>query len=358
MTAAAAVSQSAYAKPPYDLAREFVPVALMASAPFGLAVHPSVPAKSLKELIALAKAKPGQLSYSTPGTASSPHLTAELLRQQTGIDILHVPYKGTVPAITDTIAGNVSMTFAQTLTILPPIKSGTPARHRDLEREAQQRRARACRPSSSRACPASKPGRGTRLMAPAGTPREIVNRLNRAVVDAVQLPDVREKFQAMGAEALTSTPEQTGEFVRSEIARWGKVVRPRRSGSIDQAPAGARRMSGIIATRPNSGPEDERQIQVGRIDHGAEHVQQLNADDRDGETDAVRNRQRRSHERFRRVLRVQRRELRRIADDRDTPHHHECEKERLRRAEHERRDRTAHARRERAERTRPARCLF
>ena len=142
MTAAAAVSQSAYAKPPYDLARDFVPIALMASAPFGLAVHPSVPAKSLKELIALAKAKPGQLSYSTPGTASSPHLTAELLKQQTGIDILHVPYKGTVPAITDTIAGNVSMTFAQTLTLLPPITVRTPARHRDREREAQQRRAR------------------------------------------------------------------------------------------------------------------------------------------------------------------------------------------------------------------------
>jgi tripartite-type tricarboxylate transporter receptor subunit TctC len=227
MTAAAAVSQSAYAKPSFDLAREFVPIALMASAPFGVAVHPSLPAKSLKELIALAKARPGQLTYATPGTASSPHLTAELLRQQTGIDILHVPYKGTVPAITDTIAGNVSMAFAQTLTLLPPIHAG---RLRGIAIASLRRSSVA--PDLPTFIESGLPGfeAGTwyALMAPAGTPREIVNRLNRAVVDAVQLPDVREKFHAMGAEALTSTPEQTAEFVRSEIARWGKVVKAAR----------------------------------------------------------------------------------------------------------------------------------
>ena len=224
VTAAAAVSQSAYAKAPYDLVREFVPIAMMASAPFGVAVHPSVPAKSLKELIALAKAKPGQLSYATPGTASSPHLTAELLKQQTGIDILHVPYKGTVPAITDTIAGSVSMAFAQTLTLLPPIQAG---RLRGIAIASAKRSSVA--PDLPTFIESGLPGfeAGTwyGLMAPAGTPREIVNRLNRAVVDAVQLPDVRDRFHAMGAEALTSTPEKTGEFVRSEIARWGKVVR-------------------------------------------------------------------------------------------------------------------------------------
>jgi tripartite-type tricarboxylate transporter receptor subunit TctC len=224
VTASAAISQSAYARAPFDLNRDFAPVALLASAPFILAVHPSVPAKSLKELIDLAKAKPGQYSYSTPGTGSSPHMAGELLKQELGIDILHVPYKGTVPAVADVIAGNVSMTLANTLVVLPQLKA---ARLRGIAITSAQRSAMA--PDLPTVAESGVRGftSGTwyGVLAPAGTPKDIIARLNREVVRIVQLPDIREKFAAQGAEPLTGTPEQTGEFVRSEIARWAKVVK-------------------------------------------------------------------------------------------------------------------------------------
>src|SRR4030095_2081844 len=117
-TAAAAISQTMFSKIPFDLSRDFTPIAMIASAPFVLAVHPSVPAKALQELIVLAKSRPGQLSYATPGTGSSPHLAGELLKMQAGIDLLHVPYKGMVPAITDVIGGSVSIIFGNTLVAL------------------------------------------------------------------------------------------------------------------------------------------------------------------------------------------------------------------------------------------------
>jgi tripartite-type tricarboxylate transporter receptor subunit TctC len=223
-TAAAAISQSAYSKVSFDLVKDFTPVALIASAPLVLAVHPSIPAKSFKELIDLAKSKPGQYSYATPGTGSSPHLAGELLKQELGIDILHVPYKGTVPAVADVIAGNVSMALANTLVVLPQLKAG---RLRGIAVTSAKRCAMA--PELPTVAEAGVRGfeAGTwyGVLAPAGTQREIVTRLNREIVRIVQLPDVREKLAAQGAEPLTGTPEQTGQFIRNEIARWAKVVK-------------------------------------------------------------------------------------------------------------------------------------
>ncbi|HEY0339090.1 MAG TPA: tripartite tricarboxylate transporter substrate binding protein [Burkholderiales bacterium] len=224
VTASAAISQSAYAKVPFDLATHFSPIALIASAPFILAVHPAIPAKSLQELIALAKSKPGQLSYATPGTGSSPHLAGELLKMEVGIDLLHVPYKGTVPAVADVMGGNVSMALANTLVALPHVKAGrlrgiaiTSARRSTLVPELPTIAESAVRGFEA--------GTWYGLLAPAGAPREIVSRLNRAVVQIVQLPDVREKLAAQGAEPLAGSPEQAGEFVRREISRWAKVVK-------------------------------------------------------------------------------------------------------------------------------------
>jgi tripartite-type tricarboxylate transporter receptor subunit TctC len=224
VTAAAAISQSAYAKVPFDLVKDFTPVALIASAPFILAVHPSVPAKSLQELIALAKSRPGQLSYATPGTGSSPHLAGELFKMEMGIDILHVPYKGTVPAIADVIGGNVSMALANTLVALPQVKTG---RLRGIAITSAKRSALVPELATFAESGVRDFAAGTwyALLAPAGTQRDIVTRLNRAVVQIVQLPDIREKLAAQGAEPLTGTPEQAGEFVRNEITRWGKVVK-------------------------------------------------------------------------------------------------------------------------------------
>jgi tripartite-type tricarboxylate transporter receptor subunit TctC len=223
-TAAAAISQTVFSKIGYDLNRDFAPVAMIASAPFVLAVQPLLPVKSLAELIALAKSKPGQLSYATPGTASSPHLAFELFKMQAGIDVLHVPYKGMVPAITDVIGGSVSMTLGNTLTVMPNVKNG---RLRGIAITSAARSVIAPElPTFAEAgMPGLESGTWYALMAPAKTPRDIVTRLNAAVVRSVQLADVRAKLIAQGAEPLTSTPEEMGLYLRSEIVKWGKVVK-------------------------------------------------------------------------------------------------------------------------------------
>ena len=223
-TAAAAVSQTVFSRISFDLDRDFTPVAMIASAPFALAVHPSVPAKSLQELIALAKSRPGQLSYATPGTGSSPHLAGELLKMQAGIDILHVPYKGMVPAATDVMGGNVPILFGNTLVVLPNIRSG---RLRGLAISSARRSSVAPElPTIAESgFPGFESGTWYGMMAPARTPREIVTRLNGAVVRIVQLADVREKLVAQGAEPMSMTPQQMGAFVRGEIAKWGKVAK-------------------------------------------------------------------------------------------------------------------------------------
>jgi tripartite-type tricarboxylate transporter receptor subunit TctC len=227
VTAAAAISQSAYRKVSFDLARDFAPVAPLASAPFVLAVHPSVPAKSLKELIEIAKAKPGQYSYATPGSGSSPHVAGELLKLELGINLLHVPYKGTVPAIADVIAGNVSMALANTLVALPAVKSG---RLRAIAITSATRSSMApdIPTVAESALPGFQAGTWYGLLAPKGISRDIVATLNREVSRIVQLPDIREKLAALGAEPMTGTPEQFGAFVRSEVARWAKVVKAAR----------------------------------------------------------------------------------------------------------------------------------
>ena len=224
VTSAAAISQSMYRKAPFNLVRDFAPIALTAAAPFILAVHPAVPATSLRELIALAKSKPGQLSYATPGTGSSPHLAGELLKIEVGIDMLHVPYKGTVPAVTDVIAGNVSMALANSLVVLPQMRTG---RLRAIAITSAKRNAIApdLPTIAESGVPGFESGTWYGLLAPAGTPRNIVSRVNGAVVRALQFADVREKLNAQGAEPLSGTPDQVGEFVRSEIVKWGKVVK-------------------------------------------------------------------------------------------------------------------------------------
>jgi tripartite-type tricarboxylate transporter receptor subunit TctC len=223
-TAAAAVSQTVFPKISFDLNRDFAPIAMIASAPFVLAVHPSVQAKTLPELIALAKSKPGQLSYATPGTGSSPHLAGELLKMLSGADMLHVPYKGMVPAATDVMGGNVPILFGNSLVVLPAVRSGklraiaiTTARRSSVAPEVPT--------IAESGFPGYESGTWYGLMAPARAPREIVTRLNGAVVKAVQLPDVREKLIAQGAEPIIMTPEEMGAFVRAEIAKWGKVAK-------------------------------------------------------------------------------------------------------------------------------------
>jgi tripartite-type tricarboxylate transporter receptor subunit TctC len=223
-TAAATVSQSAYASPPFDLMRDFAPVGMLCSVPFVLGIHPSIPAKSIPDLLAIARSRPGQLSYATSGMGSSPHVAFELLKIVGGIDILHVPYKGTVQAIMDTIAGNVSMTLANTLTMLPQVKNG---RLRAIAITSAKRSSLA--PDLPTFAESGLPGYefGTwfSILAPAATPQAVVARLNGGIARALQLPDVRERLRALGAEPVISTTEEMNAFFRTEIARVGKVVK-------------------------------------------------------------------------------------------------------------------------------------
>jgi len=223
-TAAIAISQTIFSKISYDLNRDFAPVAMIASAPFVLAVHPALPAKTLQEVIALAKARPGQLTYATPGTGSSPHLAFELFKIQARIDVLHVPYKGMVPAVTDVIGGSVSMTLGNTLTVMPNVRNG---RLRGIAITTAKRSAIAPElPTFSEAgLPGFQSGTWYAILAPAKTPRDIVAKLNSAIIKIVHEPDVSAKLLAQGAEPLNATPEQMREFLSAEIAKWGKVAK-------------------------------------------------------------------------------------------------------------------------------------
>ncbi|MDB5811526.1 MAG: h16 [Betaproteobacteria bacterium] len=223
-TAAMAISQTIFSRISYDINRDFSPVAMIASAPFVLAVHPALPATTLQEVIALAKAKPGQLTYATPGTGSSPHLAFELFKMLAGVDILHIPYKGMVPAVTDVIGGSVSMTCGNTLTVMPNVRNG---RLRGIAITTARRSAIAPElPTFAEAGMSGfESGTWYGIMAPANTPRDIVARLNQAVVRSTHLDDLRAKLNAQGAEPLEGSPEQMRKFIRHEIAKWGKVAK-------------------------------------------------------------------------------------------------------------------------------------
>lgn len=221
--ASLAISQTLYKKLPFDLARDFHPVAMLASVPFVLVVHPSLPAKDVKGLIALARSRPGQLNYASTGSGSSPHLTAEMFRMQARLDVVHVPYKGTPLAVTDLITGQVSFMFANALSVLPQVNAG---RLRALGVTSAKRNAATPQlPTLAESgLPGFESGTWFALLAPASAPQEVVARLAAAVAKLSAHPDIREKLAAQGAEALSMTPEQTAAHIRSEIAKWGKVV--------------------------------------------------------------------------------------------------------------------------------------
>ena len=221
--APAAISQTLYPKLGYDVLRDFEMVALIASVSNVLVVHPSLPARTVKDLVALARARPGELSYASTGGGSSPHLIAEMLRMQSSIQVMHVPYKGTPQALTDLIAGQVTFMFANPLSVLPQVRSN---RLRALAITSVKRSALAPElPTVAETYPGFESGTWYGLMTPTNTPREIITRLNDVVTRVMQLTDVREKFLAQGAEPMTGTPADAAAFMRAEVAKWGKVVK-------------------------------------------------------------------------------------------------------------------------------------
>lgn len=218
------INASLYKKLPYDSVKDFAPVMLVTSTPLMLVLHPSVPAKSVKELIALAKAKPGQLNIAHSGPGTIVHLTGELFKSTVGIDMVNIPYTGSAPATTAVLSGEGSMIFST----MPPALSHTKAgRLRALAVTTPKRVAAA--PDVSTMIEAGVPGFESVLwngiLVSAKTPREIIDKINSDMRRILQLPDVKERFAAQGGEISPSTPEQLTAHLKSEIDKWGKVVR-------------------------------------------------------------------------------------------------------------------------------------
>jgi tripartite-type tricarboxylate transporter receptor subunit TctC len=219
-----AVNPVLLSKMPYNTEKDFVPVALVASVPFVMAVHPSVPAKSIKELVALAKARPGALNYSSSGNGSATQMATELFRYLTGIDIVHVPFTGGGPALVSALSGEVSIYCASIPAMLPHFNSARlrPLAITTIERDPSV-------PQIPTMIEAGIPGYEARewtgIVAPAATPRAIVTRLNQEIVKALSAPELSKRFAAVGAHPVGSTPEEFAAHVQKELAMWAKVIK-------------------------------------------------------------------------------------------------------------------------------------
>jgi tripartite-type tricarboxylate transporter receptor subunit TctC len=208
----------------FDPLRDLAPVTLIATAPLLVVVHPSLPVNSLKELIALAKREPGKISYSSAGVGSSNHLAGALFNIEAGVDVVHIPYKGAAPALTDLIAGQVQLSF-QTL---PSVGGNVKSKRLKPLAVTSARRA-STYPDVPTAAEAGLKGFEVSawysILVPAGTPRPIIERLNGEILKALKQKDVVDRLQADGAEVAGTSPEEFGEFMRRETAKWGRVVK-------------------------------------------------------------------------------------------------------------------------------------
>jgi tripartite-type tricarboxylate transporter receptor subunit TctC len=223
-TVSTSINPSLYSKLGYDPVRDFAGVVLLAGTPFLLVTHPSIPAKNVKELVAFARSRPGQLNYATAGAGSGAHLFMALFASMTDVKATPVPYKGAAAATTDLIAGQIPMMFDNIFTTLPLSRSG---KMRALAVSTAQRAAAA--PELPTVAEAGVPGYDANawfgLFAPAATPRDIITRLNAETVKALQTADMRERLLALGATPGGGTPEHFATFFRNEVAKWAKVVK-------------------------------------------------------------------------------------------------------------------------------------
>ena len=218
------VNETLYTKKPYHLMHDLVPIAPLIDSDLVLVVHPSVPAKSLKELLALARAKPGTLNFGSSGPGSNYHMAAELLKHLTGINIVHVPYKGSTGMRTDILSGQIQMLFDSVPTMAPLIKAG---KVRALGTSGVTRSP--ILPDVPTIAEAGVPGFQATLwvgfMAPAGTPQPIVDKLNAEITKIVSRPDIKAAWQKQGAEPVTMTQPQFKDFMDAQIAKWADVIK-------------------------------------------------------------------------------------------------------------------------------------
>jgi tripartite-type tricarboxylate transporter receptor subunit TctC len=218
-----AVAPTLYKKPPFDPNKDFAPVALVAQYPFLLVASASLQAKTLPDLLAMAKEKPGEITYASPGNATSQHLFTELLQIKTGIKLRHIPYNGTAPAVVDIVAGRVSLMFAAAAPSIPFFKNGT------LRPLAVSSAARLAElpdvPPVADTVPGFDESNWSIVLAPAGTPADIVNKLHAELKTVMAMPDVAKQLAAIGMMPIVSqSPNDLKTFISTEVARWGKIV--------------------------------------------------------------------------------------------------------------------------------------
>jgi len=215
---------SLYSKVPYDFERDFAPVTLLAQLPFLLVAHPSVPAKNVQELVQLARARPGQLNYASSGNGTTAHLAGEMLKSMAKINIVHVPYKGTVPGVIDLVAGQVHIMFAIIQSSLPHAQAG---KLRALAVSGSKRSSSA--PAVPTISESGVPGyefiSWNGVHVPAATPGAVSGKLNAELLRIITLPDVKERMLGLGMDVAGGTPEEFGALVKSDIAKWAKVIR-------------------------------------------------------------------------------------------------------------------------------------
>lgn len=218
------INPSLYRQMPFDMIRDLAPVSMMGAQPSVLIVHPALPVKNVKELAAIARARPGQLDYASAGTGSSSHIAAELFRMVAKVDVTHVPYKGNGPAMADLLAGHVQLMFNNLAPSVPQVKAG---KLRALAVTSEKRSSAA--PEVPTMAEAGFPGvvfnLWVGLLAPAGTPADVIAKLNAETAKAAQLRDVRERLMGEGTEPYVTSASQMGSIIREETARWAKVVK-------------------------------------------------------------------------------------------------------------------------------------
>lgn len=220
-----AINQSLYARMPYDAAKDFAPITLIANVPTVLVINPIVPAKSVRELIAYGRANPGKLNYASAGVGTTQHLAGELFKMKSGIEMVHVPYKGGAPAVTDLLSGQVQLMFPNIPVVRQYIESG---KLRALGVAASHRSPSLPEvPTIAEAAGFDSFDVATwfGILAPAKTPNEIVTRLHDAIVQVIEQKDTKARLAQLGVEPLTSTPDEFARYIKSEIAAWAKVVK-------------------------------------------------------------------------------------------------------------------------------------
>ena len=219
-----AVLPSMPSKPKYDVLKDFAPVTLISTSPYVLVVHPSLQAQSVKELVALAKARPGALTYASSGTGSGLHLATELFKLRAGIDLVHVPYKGSGPATIELVAGQVLMMFNNILPAMPQIKGG---RLRALAVTTASRSA--AMPELPTIAEAGYPGFDASswqgIVTIAGTPQPVIGRLHEEIVRALRSPEAKSQIAGQGSDIVANTPQEFTSFIRNELEKWAKVIK-------------------------------------------------------------------------------------------------------------------------------------